>query len=509
MSKGNHITLELDGVSKEFPGVKALDAVLFNLYRGEVHALCGENGAGKSTLMNILSGNLEPDQGRIRLYGREVRIEDPRKARSLGIGIVHQENSLTPNLSVADNIFVAGHPRNRWGLIDRDTLNRQARGLLNRLGLNHIHPNTPVERLSTGQRQMVEIAKALSQEPDILILDEPTATISERDTLALFLLIRTMTRVGSAVIYITHRLQEVFAVADRVTVLKDGRYQGTLKVKETGVAEIVRMMVGRDLKAFDYRDDRQSEELLEVQGLCGDGFVDVSLTLRRGEILGLAGLVGAGRSEFCRALVGADRVTKGTVRAKGKVLKVRHTGHSLAQGIGYLPENRKELGLFMEMDLVDNMQSVHMNASRSGWTSRERAARYAEQQVQQLDIRTPSVYQKVRYLSGGNQQKVVLAKWLLTEPDILLIDEPTAGIDVGAKSEIYALINGLTERGTGVILVSSDLPELIGIADRIAVMYQGRVAGVLDRDQFSEEGIMYLASGQRDMESPVAEGDDG
>ncbi|MCB0686324.1 MAG: sugar ABC transporter ATP-binding protein [Saprospiraceae bacterium] len=496
----DRIRLRLKNISKRFPGVLALDQVNFDLKVGEVHAICGENGAGKTTLMNILSGNLQPDEGSIFLHGDEVKITDPQEAQRQGIGIVYQEKSLVGNLSVADNIFAGNQPVSKWHLIDRRKLINQTQQLLRKLGMHDIDAHGRVDKLSPGKQQMVEIAKALSRDPQILILDEPTAAISEQDTKVLFKIVRLMVSQGKSVIYISHRMSEIFEVSDRVTVLKDGKYQNTLGTKDTNVNEIIRLMVGRDIKEFDYQNLSTSEVVLSVSELEGDRFKNISFQLHRSEILGFAGLVGAGRSEIAQSIFGVTPDTGGQVLIRGKKVKSNEVANAIENGLGYLPENRKEQGLFLEMSVEDNISSVKSNTQTRGiFIERKGNAALTEEFVRQLNIKTPSGKTKVVSLSGGNQQKIVLAKWLAVNPDILIVDEPTAGIDVGAKSEIYQLLNQLTMAGTSIIMISSDLPELLGICDRILVFRHGRITADLSREKFSEEEIMHYSSGTKDM----------
>lgn len=494
------IRLSFKNISKRFPGVLALDQVDFDLRVGEVHAICGENGAGKTTLMNILSGNLQPDEGTIFLYDRPVIFRDPLDAQLHGIGIVYQEKSLVGNLTVADNIFAGNQPRTQWKLIDRKKLNNQTHQLLRKLGMQDIDARTRVDMLSPGKQQMVEIAKALSRDPQILILDEPTAAISEQDSKVLFRIIRLMANQGKSIIYISHRMTEIFQVSDRVTVLKDGKYQATLYAAQTDVREIIRLMVGRDIKDFDYQNLSTSRIVLAVQNFSGSRFRDISFNLHQSEILGFAGLVGAGRSELAQAIFGVFPKEGGTLKIDDQEKEIRYPGDAIKAGIGYLPEDRKEQGLFLEMSVDENIRSVSMNTGGSTLfldqkTSREQTSKY----IEQMDIKTPSITTQVIHLSGGNQQKIVLAKWLAVSPDILIVDEPTAGIDVGAKSEVYQILNQLTAAGTSVIMISSDLRELLGICDRILVFCQGRITAELSRNQFSEEEIMHYLSGTMDM----------
>ncbi|NND05840.1 MAG: sugar ABC transporter ATP-binding protein [Saprospiraceae bacterium] len=493
--------LNLRHITKTYPGVVALDRVSFDLLAGEVHALCGENGAGKSTLMNVLSGNQQPDRGEIILGGEAVVLPNQKKAQEAGIGIVYQEKSLVSELSVADNVFAGIQPCNTWGFIDRQALFAKTQDLLERLRLTTIHPQQLVSTLSPGKQQMVEIAKALAQEPNILILDEPTAALSDDDTSVVFDIVRDLKAKGVGIIYISHRMHEIFKIGDRVTVLKDGKFQGLHNTQDTNVDEIIRLMVGRDLQDLNYQDHFQSDVVLQVKDLDGEGFSDISFSLHRGEILGLAGLVGAGRTELARAIFGIDKNKTGTIKINDESVRIRHPQDAIQFGLGYLPEHRKEQGLFLDMSVVENVVSTNLDVGDSGkiWMDTAEMRRVADHFVEKLDIRTPSINQKVVYLSGGNQQKIVLGKWLLRKPDILIVDEPTHGIDVGAKSEIYRLFNELSASGTAILMISSELTELIGLCDRILVMSHGELMASIDRPDFSEEEIIQYSSGLKRM----------
>jgi ABC-type sugar transport system ATPase subunit len=496
--ESNRIRLRLQEISKSFPGVLALDRVSFELKVGEVHAICGENGAGKSTLMNILAGNHQPDEGNIMLNDENVVIANQMVAHNFGIGIVYQEKSLVGNLSVADNIFAGMQPINSWRLIDAKKLHNQTQQLLRKLGMN-IDSHIRVDKLPAGTQQMVEIAKALARDPRILILDEPTASLSEKDTQVIFKIIRLMARQGKSIIYISHRMPEIFAVADRVTVLKDGQIQGSRQITETNIDEIIRMMVGRSLRVFDYQNVAGDKVVLGARNFSGDGFRNISFDLHRGEILGFSGLVGAGRSETCRAIFGIDKKYDGKLFFNGQLVEIQNTTEAISLGIGYLPEDRKEQGLFLEMSVAENIVSAKVNQESGVFVQQKHDHEISAGFVESLSIKTPSVKTKVINLSGGNQQKIMLAKWLLLKPQVLIVDEPTAGVDVGTKSEIYQVLNELSASGTSIILISSDLPELLGISDRLLVFCNGNVYAELARAQFSEEEIMHYASGTKNM----------
>ncbi len=487
--------LQLIGISKYFPGVKALEGISFDLQPGEVHALCGENGAGKSTLMNILTGNLAPDEGEIRVNGELVKIAGPAEAGRLGIAIVYQQLSLVDTLSVAENIYANMQPRNRWGLIDNNALNAQSKQLLGDLQMDYIQPDHLVSNLSPGEKQMVEIAKALSKDPDILILDEPTASITERETNTLFNLIRGLKSSGKSIIYISHRMAEIFHIADRVTVLKDGRYQGTIDRADITPDDLIRRMVGRELGKHTMASSATTMELLRVAHLSGKAFEEISFTVHKGEILGLAGLVGAGRTEIAQTIFGYLPRRSGRITFKGQPVEFRHPADAISAGIGYVPEERKSLGLFLDKSVTDNIVVASLQVAAAGKVyDARKASGLAQTLKEKLRIATPHVQQAVVNLSGGNQQKVVLAKWLLTDPDILIVDEPTHGIDVGAKAEIYSLLEQLAAKGKGIILISSELPELLALADRILVIRQGRLAGELNRKDATEEKVIAMAA---------------
>lgn len=486
--------VQLDNISKSFPGVKALDRVSFSVMPGEVHAVCGENGAGKSTLMNILAGNVSPDEGNIIVNGKHVSFARPQQAFDAGIAIVHQHLSLCENLSIAENIFVNRAPSTRFGFIRYDSLFHQAEDLLRALNTS-LDPRQRVAHLSAAQKQMVEIAKALSLKPQILILDEPTASLTATETATLFSIIRRFRRDGFSVLYISHRLPEIFEVADTITVLKDGKHQGTLPARQIDHNELIRLMVGRDLQERKKSVVNTGEVVLEVSNLSNRRLRNITFNVRRGEIVGLAGLVGAGRTEIARAIFGADKLATGAVRVAGKDIDLSHPARAMDAGIAYVPEDRKALGLFPQMSVRDNIASTMLGGTRRSLVFDSAAAkRHAEIKKDQLRIVTPSLEKKVLELSGGNQQKVVLSRWLITSPDVLIVDEPTHGIDIGAKYEIYDLLERLKAEGKAVLMISSELPELLNMCDRILVVRDGRIAGELSREQATEENIMALAT---------------
>lgn len=489
------IALEVKGIIKEFPGVRALKNVDFDVREGEIHALCGENGAGKSTLMHILAGVYKPEAGDIFLNGQKIEINNQKHAHDLGISIVYQERSLVEGLNVAENIYAARQPVKSLSVINWKKLYADSEKLLKSLDID-IDPKTMVASLSPAMQQMVEIAKALSVDPKVLILDEPTATITEKEVGVLFKLLGQLKAKGIAIIYISHRLAEIFRIADRVTVFKDGEHVATSDVIDVDNDWLVSKMVGRDLTLK--REDRgvADDIVLEVKNFSSDRFSNVNFTLKRGEILSFAGLAGAGRTEVMRALFGADKKTSGEVWIEGKKVDIRKTSDAIENSIGYLPEDRKAQGLFLNMAISHNIVSASMKKI-SGVLNMDdkKAEKVSREYKEKLKIVTPSIKQLVVNLSGGNQQKVVIAKWLLVNPKIMIVDEPTRGVDVGAKAEIYEILRELTRQGTSIIMVSSDLPEVLSMSDRIYIMHNGRMTGEMNGSEASEEYIIKYASG--------------
>jgi ABC-type sugar transport system ATPase subunit len=488
--------LRLRGISKGFPGVQALQDVDLEVRRGEAHAVCGENGAGKSTLMHILAGVHGPDAGTIDFDGRRVCFENEHDAQSAGISMVYQELSLIDTLSVAENVFAGRQPLNRWGLIDSRALRRRTAEILAELN-QQLDPGTPVAALSPAIRQMVEIARALSLDARLLVLDEPTSSLTRSETEALFRTIAAMKHRGVGVIYISHRLEEVFRVADRVTVLKDGANAGTFATRDVSQDTLIAAMVGRAAPEGQRPNgkalDPAAPPALEVRGLSdGRRVHGVSFSIRAGEIVGFAGLAGAGRTEMAMAIFGAAPGGSGHIWIGGKPAVIRSPADAIRAGIGYIPEDRREAALFLDMSVAENVA-----ASRNrGWLWDRRAQHATANEFRErLAIRTPSVGQVVANLSGGNQQKVVLARWLQSNLKVLIADEPTRGVDVGAKAEMHELFRRLAAQGTAIVLISSEMPELLALADRILVMQQGRVSGELDAKQATEETILQYAAG--------------
>ncbi|MCS4244794.1 ribose transport system ATP-binding protein [Rhizobium sp. BIGb0125] len=490
--------LRLENITKEFPGVRALSGVDFDLVRGEVHAVCGENGAGKSTLMKIVSGVYQPTEGTIIHKGNKVQYSSPLESEAAGIAIIHQELNLIPHLSVAENIYLAREPR-RGFWVDRKKLRADAKRCLDRLGVD-IDPDQTVRGLSVAQCQMVEIAKALSLDAEVLIMDEPTSSLTEQETTLLFKVIHDLKRSGVGIVYISHRLDEMAQIVDRVTILRDGRYISTAKFAETTVDNIVAQMVGRSLEEkFPERTSTPTDEVIfAVKGLTRKGvFEDVSFELKRGEILGFAGLMGAGRTEVARAIFGADPLDSGEITFESRVLDIRTPQDAIREGIAYLSEDRKSDGLAVKMSVAANTTLANMEAvsSKFGVIDFAKHNEIARKYVDLLNVKTPSIEQTVRLLSGGNQQKIIIGKWLFRESRILFFDEPTRGIDVGAKFAIYKIMDELAAQGIGVILISSELPEVLGLTDRIAVFHEGKITGVLKTAETNQEEIMRYASG--------------
>jgi ribose transport system ATP-binding protein len=486
--------LEMRGITKRFPGVTALDGVDFELERGEVHVILGENGAGKSTLIKMLSGAYQPDEGEILFEGEPVRISSSALAQSLGISTIYQEFNLVPQLTAAENIFLGRQPRS-FGVVDRRKMRSEAQKLLERIKVR-VDPDDPVSSLGVAQRQMVEIAKALSLEARVLIMDEPTASLSGQEVERLFEIVRGLKEEEVGVIFISHHLEEVTEIGDRVTVLRDGKMVGQVPAS-TEHPELVRMMVGRSIEEqFPRRKPEIGEVLLEVRDLSREGVLyDVSFQVRAGEVVGIAGIVGAGRTELARAIFGADPGDSGEVRVRGERMAHPDPREAKRRGIGFITEDRQGQGIVPPLSVAENLALASLGRyTNVGLVNRREQRSRAEGMIRELNIRTPGPEQEVRYLSGGNQQKVVIGKWLLADSRVLIMDEPTRGIDVGAKVEIYELMNELTQRGAGILMISSDLPEVLGMSDRILVMAGGRIAGELSTEEATQERVMTLAT---------------
>ena len=489
--------IEVDNITKVFPGVRALDKVGLKLLPGEVHGLVGENGAGKSTLIKIISGVYQPNSGEIFFNGIKQIIRDPSFALHLGIVPVHQEINLEQHLSVAENIFIGRQPKTKLGLIDYREMNRLAAEWLNELGV-HIDPKMPLGMISIAERQMVSIARAISLDAKVLIFDEPTSSLAEHETNALFKAIRKLKKKDIGIIYISHRLEEVFKICDCLTIMRDGSVVAEKNMSEVTSESIIRMMIGRDIKEMYQKDRlRIGKQVLEVRNLSVKGILnDISFEINSGEIVGIAGLVGAGRTELVRAIFGDLQKASGKVFIDGKEVKINTPADSIKAGIGLVPEDRKEQGLVLGLPVANNIcMAIMSKITNLGIINRKKETEFANQYVNQLSIRTPSIDQPVQYLSGGNQQRVVIAKWLATKPKLLLVDEPTRGIDVGAKAEIHALLNELAKNGVAILMISSELPEILAMSDRILVMHQGQLKAELSGKKATEEEVMRYAIG--------------
>jgi inositol transport system ATP-binding protein len=494
---GAEYLLEVANVRKAFPGVLALDDVSFRLKRGHVHALMGENGAGKSTLMKIIAGIYTPDSGSFRLKGQEIKLASPLDALRYGIAMIHQELNLMNFMTVAENIWIRREPLNGFGFVRHEEMRRRTQELFERLDIP-IDPQAEVRDLSVANRQMIEIAKAVSYDSDILIMDEPTSALTDREVEHLFGIIRALKSQGTGIVYITHKMSELFQIADEVSVFRDGRFVGERLAVDVTRDDIIKLMVGREItQMFPKETVPIGDVALSVRNLTLEGrFRDVSFDLRKGEILGFAGLVGSGRSNVAEALFGVTPATSGTIAIDGKEVAVKNPGMAMDAGMAFLTEDRKESGCFLLLDIMANMQIALLRRGHTtgGFVKEREIEALCEQQKQRLRVRAPDLAEPVVNLSGGNQQKVLIARWLMTKPRILILDEPTRGIDVGAKAEIHKLITELASRGVAVLMISSELPEILGMSDRVLVMHEGRVTGIVARTDATQVKIMELAS---------------
>ncbi|MCK5095426.1 MAG: sugar ABC transporter ATP-binding protein [Spirochaetes bacterium] len=492
--------VEMQKISKKFTGVLALDKIDFSCKEGEVHAVVGENGAGKSTLMKVLAGAYRPDGGTIFLRGREISFSSPGEAQRKGISIIYQDFNLIQGLTVAENIFLGREPQKRMGFINNVLLRQRAKELLEKLSVD-IDLQHRVFELGVVQQQMVEIAKALSLNADIIIMDEPSAVASGKELESLFQIIRALKESGKAIIYISHRIDEIFQIADIATVLKDGKLVGTVRTADVSKSTIVRMMVGRNLsETFPEKVKKQKKkEVLDVKNVSKEGVLkNISFKAYGGEILGIAGLVGSGRTELARAIFGADPIDHGEVFLNGRKIKKTSPKTSISRGIGFVTENRAKDGLVYSLSVRKNLTLAVLDKIKKWFFVRERQEKeYSNKCIKQFNIITPSIEQEVRYLSGGNQQKVILSKWMNINPSLLILDEPTRGIDVGAKSEVYAIMRRLANQGTAIIMISSELPEIIGMSESILVMHDGQIMGALSTEMATEEDILLMATGQK------------
>jgi inositol transport system ATP-binding protein len=489
--------LSAEGIRKEFPGVVALDDVEFKLKRGTVHALMGENGAGKSTLMKILAGIYTPDRGEVRLKGIGIQLKSPLDALENGIAMIHQELNLMPFMTVAENIWIRREPQNRFGFVDHGEMHRMTAELFTRLNIS-IDPETQVRDLSVANRQMVEIAKAVSYESDVLIMDEPTSALTEREVAHLFTIIRDLRSQGIGIVYITHKMSELFEIADEFSVFRDGKFIGTHASTDVTRDDIIRMMVGREItQMFPKEEVPIGDVVLSVKNLTLKGvFHDVSFDVRAGEILGVAGLVGSGRSNVAETIFGVTPASSGSIEINGKPVTIDSPNTAIRNRMAFLTEDRKDTGCLLILDVLENMQIAVLQDKfvKNGFVAEREISRVCEEMSRKLRVKTPTLSERIENLSGGNQQKVLIGRWLLTNPRILILDEPTRGIDVGAKAEIHRFVTELARDGVAVIMISSEMPEVLGMSDRIMVMHEGRVTGFLDRADATQVRVMELAA---------------
>ncbi len=492
--ENKQIVLEIQELIKLYPGVRALDGVNLTIEKGEVHALIGENGAGKSTLIKTVSGAIEPTSGKIILNGKSFDKLTPTTSRENGVAVVYQEFTLVPELTAAENIFLGEFPRKGW-ISDYKKMNDRAKALFESLNIQ-INPETKVSDLTTGYQQIVEIAKAVSKDANIVIMDEPSAPLTQNEVEAMFNIVRALKANNVAVIYISHRMEEIYQVADRVSILRDGAYVATLSVKETNKDELIRLMVGRTLKeTYPERNFQKNDIVLSAKNLCGNGVKDISFDLYKGEILGFGGLVGAGRTELAALLFGSAKITAGELFIKEKKLLPKSPSESIAAGIALIPEDRKNQGLILEMSVKENLSlSVLKKLSKNTFLNQTKEKTCAQESIDALKIKTPGMDQKAKNLSGGNQQKIVIGKWLNNQPDILILDEPTRGIDVGAKQEIYKIMTEMVKNGKSIIMISSDMEELLGMSDRLVILCRGRYSATISKQEFSQELVLKKAA---------------
>ena len=490
--------IEMRNISKAFSGNQVLKNVQFDIAKGEIHALMGENGAGKSTLMKILTGIYKRDNGEIRVQGNLVEFKNPNEAEDAGIAVIHQELNILPDLTVCENLFLGREKTyGKTAILKNSEMRKEAKASLAELGLD-IDVDTPARELSVGKQQIIEIAKALSTNAEVIIMDEPTAALTDREITTLFEMIRKLQNKGVAFVYISHRMEEIFAICDRITILRDGEYVATENVKETSFEKVVQLMVGRELgERFPQRKAVIGKEKIVVSGLTRKGyFEDVSFKVYAGEVVGLAGLMGAGRTEVVQTLFGYYQLSSGSIQIDGKQVTIRNPREAIRHGIGYVSEDRKSEGLITDFTVSENMSLPNLvRLSSNGFMRKEKELSLVTDMIQRLRIRTSGGTQQVKSLSGGNQQKVVIAKWLGINPQVLILDEPTRGVDVGAKKEIYSIMNELAERGVAIILVSSELPEIMGLADRVLVLHEGRLKATIEKQDMTQERIMHYATG--------------
>lgn len=492
--------VEFQNISKSFPSVQALDDVSFDIKAGEVHALVGENGAGKSTLIKILMGVYTKDSGSTLINNESIDVKSPFHAQSLGLGAVYQDVNLAPHLSVAENFFMGNLLTNKMGIVDQELMEHKAKEILDSIDVK-IDPSTIVSNLSVAGQEMVSIAKIIHQNSQVVVFDEPTALLTGEETEQLFDIIEKMRKENKGIIYISHRLEEIFRISDRVTVLKDGKKVKTLNTKDTNEDELISLMVGRDLGSlYEINTHTTDETILEVNNLAVDEkFSNINFNVYKGEIFGMFGLVGSGRTEIVRSIFGADKISEGSVKFRNERMNIKKPSDAIKKGIALIPENRREQGLALGLDIVDNTNVVTLNKiSKLGVINTKKSHALATRFVKALNTKASSIFQKVRFLSGGNQQKVVISKWLAQDSDLFIFDEPTVGVDVGSKVEIYKIFDDLLAHGKTIILISSYLPEVMGLSDRILVMHEGRQINIVNKNYFDEEYILRLASGITD-----------
>ena len=489
--------IEMRAIDKSFGSNQVLKQAGFTLESGEVHALMGENGAGKSTLMKILTGVYTKDAGTVLVDGKEVNYKNPQEAEKAGIVFIYQELNVMFDLTVEENLFMGKEIHGKFGICDRKAMQKKAREALNTLGVD-ISPKTVMSELSVGQQQMVEICKALMADAKVIIMDEPTAALTQSETVALFKVIESLRKKGVSMVYISHRMEEIFELCDRITVLRDGSYIGVKNIPETNMNEIVKMMIGREIgERYPSRDVKIGKEVLKVKGLTRKGtFHDVSFSVRAGEVLGVSGLMGAGRTEIMQAIFGNLSYESGSIEIDGKEVKISNPRQAMEQGIGFITEDRKTEGLMLDKSIRENISLCNLGRiSKSSVISKEAEKNMVAEAIKDLHIKCFGPYHECNNLSGGNQQKVVLAKWILTNPKILILDEPTRGVDIGAKKEIYSIINKLAAQGVAIIMVSSELPEVLGMSDNIMVVREGEVRGIISYEEANQERVMTLATG--------------
>ncbi|CAM3829686.1 sugar ABC transporter ATP-binding protein [Mesobacillus thioparans] len=495
--------IKMKGISKSFGPVQVLNKVDFELETGEIHALMGENGAGKSTLMKILTGIYQKDEGAIEVKGKQVSFKSAKEAELSGITVIHQELNIIPYLTVAENMFLGKElTHGKTGMMKTKEMKRKTKEYLERLGVQ-LDPDQEAGSLSVGQQQMIEIARAVATNSEVLIMDEPTAALTDREIEVLFKVIDNLREQGVGIVYISHRMEEIFRMCDRITVLRDGQSVGTKRIKETNFEEIVKMMVGRELgERFPARTGKPGEERIRVENFTAENaFNDISFSVKSGEILGVAGLMGAGRTEIMEAIFGKRPIKSGTIFLNGKEAKIKRPYDAIKAGIGFITEDRKDEGLVLGLSVRENLVLTNLRRfSNRGFMANKKEADYVKAMIEKLKVKTSGGEQAVKSLSGGNQQKVVIGKWLGIDPKVLILDEPTRGVDVGAKKEIYTIMNELTEKGVAIIMVSSELPEILGMSDRIMVIHEGKLTGMLDRENADQEKIMQAATGGKTHE---------